>query len=312
MGKYFRGLGFVLILIISVIITGCSHQTVSSSAELTATMTPFQPQVPASATPTTTPPPTPTPLPTEETETPEEHPQFAPQELGPGEVTVPILLYHHVSDTLQTQYSVTTSALDEQMNWLYQNGYQTITVTELAHLIREGGTAPGRPVIITFDDGWLDLYENAYPILRKYGFQGTAYIVANAVNAQGNLSAEQLKELIDQGWEIGSHGLNHIDLTKSDGWQEEITASKAYLEKVLGIEILTFAYPYGVADIGVMNYTFSAGYTSAVGLGSTATHSRSTLYYLSRMEVKSWHGLVFLEEIMPWSEKKGSPVSESP
>jgi len=320
MVRRFKSLWLFFILMTSIAITGCTHQAVMSPTIISATMTPFQPQFPtttftftptSSATSTCTP--SPTALPTE-TATPTLAPaatmepetaepiQVDPEELESGAVTVPILLYHHVSDTIQSQYAVTTASLEAQMNWLYENGYQTITVSDLAELIREGGSAPGRPVIITFDDGYLDLYENAYPILRKYGFAGTAFIIGETVDTRSNLSSEQLQELLAQGWEIGSHSMHHTDLTNGIAWEEEIVTSKAYLEEKLGIEIHTFAYPYGEADAGVMDYTYSAGYTSAVGLGSSVTHDRSTLYFLNRKEIKSWYRLDFFEEFMPWSD----------
>ncbi|HNR01939.1 MAG TPA: polysaccharide deacetylase family protein [Anaerolineaceae bacterium] len=319
MNRFFKISCAILTLITGILITGCTQLAVVPQAPLPATMTPFQPQPPtatltstptATATATSTPFPTlpPTEMPSEpEVPADTQEPAAAdpvsvsPEEVGSGAVTVPILLYHHVSDTIQSQYSVTTAALESQMNWLYENGYQTITISDLADLIREGGTVPGRPVIITFDDGYLDLYENAYPILSHFGFAGTAFIIGDTVDTRGNLSSEQLQEMISQGWEIGSHSMHHTDLTLGLGWEEEIVFSKSYLEDKLGVEICTFAYPYGEADSSVLDYTYSAGYTSAVGLGSSVTHDLSTLYFLDRKEVKSWYTLDFFEEFMPWS-----------
>lgn len=298
--------------------TGCAPQVVAPATAMAATMTPFQPLPPTptstitripSPTPTTTPSPSPLAAKIATAQLPTEMPapmavepdQVETLEIPAGSVTVPILLYHHVSDTIQSQYSVTTTALEEQMRWLYDNNYRSITISELARLVREGGSIPARPIVITFDDGYLDLYQNAYPILRQFGFTATAFIIANTVDTRGNLSSEQLRELIRQGWEIGSHSMHHTDLTLGIGWQEEIITSKTYLEDKLGVEILTFAYPYGLADSAVMDYTYNAGYTSAAGLGSSVTHERSTLYYLSRKEIKSWYTLDFFEKFLPWS-----------
>lgn len=316
MGKVTSVRIFFFFFMVNLVLTGCATQVSTPPMTMAPTMTPFQPQ-PITATPTDTPTatatPSPTPLPTETataTDAPTEPPepevvadpvQVEDEELASGSVTVPVLLYHHVSDAIQSQYSVTTSALETQMQWLYENGYKTITISDLAYLIRNGGTVPGRPVIITFDDGYLDLYQNAYPILDRYGFAATAYIIGDTVDTRGNLSSEQLLELISHGWEIGSHSMHHTDLTQGIGWQEEINYSKTYLEDKLGIEIKTFAYPYGEADAAVMDYTYGAGYHAAVGLGSSVVHDRQTLYFLDRKEVKSWYTLDFFEEFMPWS-----------
>ena len=303
----------VLILTAGLTITGCARPAESFATPLPATRTPFQPLPPtATSSPTATITPTSTATPTETatatslpTDTPapvEVEPiQVDPEVVDSGSITVPILLYHHVSDTLQSQYSVTTDALAEQMEWLHNNGYTTINISDLAGLIREGGSIPGRPVVITFDDGYLDVYQNAFPILNQYGFVATFFIIGETVDTRSNISADQLSELIDNGWEIGSHSMHHTDLTQGIGWEEEIVSSKYYLENKLGVEIQTFAYPYGETDSSVINYTYNAGYTSAVGLGSSVTHNRSTLYYLSRKEVKSWYTLDFFEDFLPWS-----------
>lgn len=242
-----------------------------------------------------TPPPEPSPIeepePVENSET----------EIESGTVIVPILLYHHISDTIDTQYNVHPDNFAQQMQWLYDNGYSTITIADVARLVREGGKIPERPIVLTFDDGYLDVYKNAYPILKQYGYVATFFIIGETVNTGGNLSAKKLRNLINNGWEIGSHSMSHIDLNQGNNWEYEIIGSKNLLEEKLGVTIQTFAYPYGLANSSVIQYTIDAGYTSAVGLGSSVTHNASTLYYLSRKEVKSWYGLDFFEEFMPWS-----------
>ncbi|MBP9675413.1 MAG: polysaccharide deacetylase family protein [Anaerolineaceae bacterium] len=317
MVRFVKPAFIALVFITLLALIGCQHQAavLPSLLPISPTLTPFQPLLPAATAP---PAPTEVDLPantaepiaaegeeslTAEADEPLEVNSDAAQAevVAAGEVTVPVLLYHHVSDTIDTQYSVSTAALNEQMAWLYNNGYTTLTVSDLAHLIREGGAVPQRPIVITFDDGYYDVYENAYPILEQYGYFATFFIIGETVDARGNLSAQQLKEMMADGWEIGSHSMHHIDLNEGYNWHEEIVSSKSLLENKLGVEIETFAYPYGLADSGVIDYTINAGYTSAVGLGSEVTHYSSTLYYLSRKEVKSWYGLDFFADFLPWS-----------
>lgn len=275
--------------------------------------TPFQPIPPtATATPlptptlTFTPQPTmtETPLPTE-TDTPElpemETTAPAEEELTFASVTVPILLYHHISDTIDTQYNVRPENFAAQMKWLYDNGYQTVTIAEVAEAIRNQKSLPTRPVVITFDDGYLDVYQNAYPVLQQYDYVATFYIIANTVDTRKNLSTNKLLNLIQSGWEIGSHSMTHVDLNENDQWETEIVGSKDLLEEKLGVKIETFAYPYGLAKPSVIAYTIDSGYAAAVGLGSSVIQDGNSLYYLSRKEVKSWYDLDFFEDFMPWS-----------
>lgn len=279
-----------------------------------STNTPFQPVLPTAThtpQPTPTPTETPTPFPTEtpmpeptQTDPPEPTvvTDVPEEEVPSGEVMVPILLYHHISDTIDTQYNVHPDQFAEQMKWLHDHGYSTITVADVSRLIREGGELPERPVVLTFDDGYLDVFKNAFPIMQQYGYVGTFFIIGETVDVPQNLSTKNLKKLINNGWEIGSHSMSHIDLNQGNNWEFEIIGSKNLLEEKLGVSIVTFAYPYGLADAAVIRYTIDAGYTSAVGLGSNVTHNMNTLYFLNRKEVKSWYGLDFFEEFMPWTD----------
>lgn len=305
----------LLITIAIIILPGCQTQIpVFITLSPGSTNTPFQPVMPTATftpqptytpTETSTPNPTETPMP-EPTQTnppePTEATDSPTAESTAGAVTVPILLYHHISETIDTQYNVHPDRFAEQMKWLHDRGYSTITIADVARLILEGGEIPERPVVLTFDDGYLDVYKNAYPIMQQYGYVGTFFIVGETVDTLQNLNTTKLLKLIDSGWEIGSHSMSHIDLKQGNNWEYEILGSKNLLEGKLGVIIQTFAYPYGLADAAVINYTINTGYTSAVGLGSNITHDQNTLYFLDRKEVKSWYGLDFFEDFMPWTD----------
>lgn len=298
-----------------VLLAGCLPQTPAFVTQSPlSSATPFQPLIPTATytpLPTRTPTATPTPFPTDtpmpeptETTMPEPtDPSIYPTiETSAGGVTVPILLYHHISDSIDTQYNVHPEQFAEQMKWLYDHGYSTITIADVARLILQGGEIPERPVVLTFDDGYLDVFQNAYPIMQQYGYVGTFFIIGNTVDTYQNLSTKKLKKMINNGWEIGSHSMSHIDLNQGNNWEYEIVGSKNLLEEKLGVTIQTFAYPYGLADSAVIRYTMNAGYTSAVGLGSNVFHDEYSLFFLDRKEVKSWYGLDFFDDFMPWTD----------
>ena len=154
--------------------------------ELTLTASPLpSPTQIATVTPilfptnTSTLPPSETPLPTLTlTSTPTLEPQWYLQ--GPGEVIVPILLYHHVA-ILQNEniYYVLPDAFERQMNLLHEWGYTTISVELMIRAIKQGAELPPKPIILTFDDGSETIYTNALPIMQKYNFTGTVYLVYN-------------------------------------------------------------------------------------------------------------------------------------
>lgn len=218
-------------------------------------------------------------------------------------IYAPILLYHHVKDeNTQDRYNISLGMFNAEMQALQSWGYTSITISKLADVIRNGGELPTKPILITFDDGDIDVYENAYPIMKKYGFVGTFYIVANRVGADQFVSAEQVKEMAADGWEIGCHGYAHLDMSQDhNAIQSEGYEAKKALEQKLGLQINSFAYPYGGWDATVGSYTAGYGYTSGAGLGNSYIHDRSTLYYLSRMEVWGTQDMNGFAKMLPWS-----------
>jgi peptidoglycan/xylan/chitin deacetylase (PgdA/CDA1 family) len=219
-------------------------------------------------------------------------------------VTVPILLYHSITNasSADSRYAVSIDDFKDQMEQLRFWGYSTITVKQLVDHINKGHTLPPRPVVISFDDGYLDVYNIAFPIMEKFGFTGTVYIVTNRLNADGFLQEEQLQTLLDNGWEVGSHGMTHTELTQNpDLVRQEILQSRLDLEDALGIKVFSFAYPFGSVDWYISNKVFDYGYRAAVGVGHIMVHSFGTIYNLSRREVQGDADLEAFADLLPWS-----------
>jgi peptidoglycan/xylan/chitin deacetylase (PgdA/CDA1 family) len=295
-----RGIALLSIILI-VFIAACQPVNARGLFTPKVTLTPFQP---ASATPTITPTATPTETPTPEaTATPAATPTPSMLTIAAGAIKVPILLYHHVTSEISySRYNIDPAVFETQMQWLFDNHYQTINVTQLADLIRNGGQIPQRPVVITFDDGNIDVFKNAYPILKKYGFFATFYVVDGYINGKDMVSSDNLKDLIKNGWEIGSHSEHHSTLTNDNvDLETEIRFSKLNMEKRLGTQINSFAYPFGMTNENVVNKTYNSGYTSAVGLGESITQSNSTIYYLSRIEIQFDYSMDKFAKLLPWS-----------
>jgi len=269
---------------------------------------PTQPTITPIIFPTYSPtiPPTETPLPTPTfppTLTPE--PSWVLQ--GPGNVIVPILLYHHIGFSRQgdTVYYVSPETFDQQMNLLYQWGYKTVSLELLVKAIKEGAELPPKPVLLTFDDGSETVYENAWPIMQRYNFKGVACIVYYYVGIRNYMSADQIRSLYAAGWEIGSHSLSHRDLTLNPSRQmDEIVESRRRTESLLGIPVLSFAYPFGAYDRDSLNYVHKAGYSAALGLGNETVQSNKNLFYLYRQAVKGSDDLKTFASYLPWREER--------
>jgi peptidoglycan/xylan/chitin deacetylase (PgdA/CDA1 family) len=189
------------------------------------------------------------------------------------------------------------------MKWLYDHHYQTITTTQLANAILFGGQIPERAVVISFDDGDQDVVTNALPVMQKYGFVGTAYIIVSWIGAPDFDTSDQIKQLIAAGWEIGSHSMSHVDLTKNeDNLDYEIRHSLVRLHEDYGINVKSLAYPFGVIDATVVTATSKAGYSNGVGLGNGYHQGLSDLFYLVRMEVRQEYSIDQFIAMLPWHD----------
>jgi peptidoglycan/xylan/chitin deacetylase (PgdA/CDA1 family) len=285
------------------LLTGCSGEATLAVSPTTAAT--------RAAAPTETLVYTAIPIPTRQ-HTPSPKPTLPPSPtptwmtLGPGEVEVPILLYHHVlPDPTSLLYSVEIQAFTDQMESLAELGYQSIRVSQLQEAIFHGAELPPKPIIITFDDGNTNNYEHAFPIMRSHGFSGTVYIVANRLGAKGYLSAPQLKEMLAAGWEIGSHSMTHADLTAipSSQLRDEILGSRLRLETELEIPIHSFAYPYGSVNPQVAGKVSRYGYSTGMGLGKSTTHNTGSLFYLDRLEIRGTMSLEAFQSILEGKDK---------
>jgi peptidoglycan/xylan/chitin deacetylase (PgdA/CDA1 family) len=222
---------------------------------------------------------------------------------GPNEVNVPILLYHHIGISPSgSLYYVSPYAFEQQMYLLHAWGYQTISVETMIAVIKGGGLLPPRPIILTFDDGSESVYSTALPIMQKYNFTGTIYLVNNYVGAANFLNVEEVRELYEAGWEVGSHSITHTDLTLPSVDQEkEIIESRFRLNRQLDdIPVLTFAYPFGAYNVDSVYFARYAGYIGAVGLGASTRQGNKNLYYLYRRDIKGTYDIQTFASFLPW------------
>jgi len=193
-----------------------------------------------------------------------------------------ILAYHSISHYRVDSLAVNVSDFEIQMAWLYHNGYRSITLEDFVLKKYRKGE---RIVIITFDDGYEDNYNLAFPILKKYGYVATIFLVSDYVNTDhifywdkskisgqlqdnlfGILSWNQVYEMAEYGIEFGSHTCTHPELTKisSDQCREEINRSRTDLKDKLGHDIFSFSYPRGNLDNETITMVDKAGYSCAV------------------------------------------------
>ncbi len=292
MQNNFRKILIISALVFPVLLSGCQLFTptpVNNPAE-TPTPIPATATITATTTPTSTE--TPTQTPTVTTPEPTDTPTIIPTPTWvynePGQVVAPILLYHHVSgESYSGRYNVSVPGFQDQMQALSDHGYTAVTISQVLDALLEGAELPEKPIVITFDDGHMSVYKNAFPIMESYGFPGVFYIVANRINNSADfINIEQITEMINAGWEIGSHSYTHADVTLNpDAAYKEIAQSRIVLEQALSTDIKTFAYPFGTFDSNSAQKVSQYGYRAGIGLGTRIIHTLNTLWYMHRIEV---------------------------
>lgn len=215
-------------------------------------------------------------------------------------------MYHHIDvSEFGSRYYVSPRDFDEQLTLLADWGYTPITTAFLVQAIQSGRELPPRPVIITFDDGNVDNYKNAFPLMKKHGFVGVLYVVGNYLDAENYLTGAQIREMLASGWELGSHTMNHADLLAAQPEQREfeIYYSRIFLEEQFNVSVSTLAYPGGKYDYGVTNAVYRAGYVAGMGLGNTSTQCLCDLYALHRIAVLGGYRLEDFAALLPWGER---------
>ena len=193
---------------------------------------------------------------------------------GADSIRVPILVYHNVAPhrmgetRTQTTADVRPETFEAQMAYLRDHGIAVVSLQQLVEAL-EGRAAMQEPaVVITFDDGWEDQYRHALPILRRFRYTATFFIITDAVGKDDYMTWDQVRELRNTGMTIGSHSRTHRALTNiHDGrlLDDEVAGSRRVLESELQAPIAFFAYPFGAQTPRVVAAVRDAGYRAARG-----------------------------------------------
>lgn len=188
-------------------------------------------------------------------------------------------------------YDVELTNFQQQMEYLSTKKYNVNILGD------ESSTTDAKSIILTFDDGEMNNYDNVYPVLKKYGFSAYFFIIAKRIGLKGYLGWDELKELHQSGMVIGSHGFSHEILTDLLDTQieEELQASKKYLERNLGITIDTLSIPRGFCDDNVIQKAYDAGY-KRIFISERPRQLQSDCY--SRVAVKSSWPLARFKQVL--------------
>lgn len=251
------------------------------------------PTATALSSPTAAPSLTPSPTPS-----PTAAPQLAPTPDGVARTArIPILMYHHIStpppdaDKYRIDLSTAPELFAAQLDRLLAEGYTTISLYQLLAHLTQGAPLPPKPIVLTFDDGYRDNYEHAFPLLRARGMTATFFVVTDFIDEQrpDYLSWDMARALLAGGMSIESHGRNHFTLEGQDDdylvWQA--LGSLETLQYELGVRPRFVSYPAGDYDQRTIDIFHSANYWGGVTTEQGVEQASERPFELQRIRMRN-------------------------
>jgi peptidoglycan/xylan/chitin deacetylase (PgdA/CDA1 family) len=218
---------------------------------------------------------------------------------------VPVLMYHYISvppanaDIYRIDLSVTPDRFAAHLDAMQQAGYTTISLYTLLDHLTLGTPLPEKPVVLTFDDGYIDHYINAFPLLRDRGMTATFFIVTDFIHDKrpGYVTWDMVREMYAGGMSIEAHGRNHVSLANKDNdyliWQALGSYESIQIE--IGVRPRFISYPAGEYDQATIDIFRSADYWAGFTTQQGATHRSDDLFRMRRVRV---HGTTTTEELL--------------
>jgi peptidoglycan/xylan/chitin deacetylase (PgdA/CDA1 family) len=203
---------------------------------------------------------------------------------------VPILMYHVIADppagAPYPELYVPRTGFAAQVAWLAAHGYHAVTLQQVFDSWRGSRTLPSKPIVLSFDDGYLSQVRNALPLLRARHWPGVLNLEVRNLDVVWGIRPAGIRKLMRAGWEIDAHTIHHPDLTTLDAAQlrEEVAGSREAIRKRFHVPVNFFCYPAGRYNAAVIAAVQAAGY-----LGATTTNyglaRPGELYTLARVRI---------------------------
>ncbi len=212
-------------------------------------------------------------------------------------VKFPVFNYHHIrpmppetAHINQRAFTVTPEGFEAHLKFFKDNGYNVVPVGDLIEYYDTGKPLPAKAVAITFDDGRYGQYKWALPLLQKYGMKATFFITTHWVGREDIMTWDEIRALDKAGMTIGSHTLEHPQLSKIDDIQlmDELVNSKKKIEEELGHPLEYLAYPGGDYNEHVIEKAKEAGYRAAMGVYKIIDQAPKYRWAVRRFHADDW------------------------
>lgn len=219
-------------------------------------------------------------------------------------IRIPVLMYHRVGEAhndWERKYCVSTQRFSDHMHTLNRSGWRAVTIDDFFSWLDGHTELPEQSFLLTFDDGFLGVYEHAAPVLAALGWPVTVFLVSQLIGQRDTwcktrnpsgftyplMDASHIRELREQGFSFHSHTRNHADLPTLDDRQlhDQLAGAREDLQALLGEEVHYLAYPYGHYDDRVLLAAQAAGYRAAFSVQPGFNRRDIERFRLRRLDV---------------------------
>lgn len=231
--------------------------------------------------------------------------RFKDTDLTSENIGVPVLYYHSVNENSENEVTITPEMLEKQLDYINDNDYITITMSELYDYLINNQPIPKKSIVITFDDGYMNNYTEAFPLLKEKNMKATIFCVGNSLDGSYYLSKDAIKEMSDYGIDIESHTVNHLhlDTLNYDEQLSEMKNSKNILENITGKDVTAIAYPFGDYNDDSIKAAKEAGYKFAFTTHLGLSDRNDDIYKLDRIYISSNYDMNTFKELLKNTSK---------
>ncbi len=236
------------------------------------------------------------------------------QSITAQENSISAFVYHRFGDDRYPSTNIQLDQFEAHLKYLQDNGYQVLTLSEAIDLMSNKNSF-AKAAVLTIDDGYSSFFENAMPLLRKYGFKATLFVNTETVGGGDFMNWDELKRIKAEGIEIGNHSHDHsYFLNKSEfDFENDLLSSEAQFLQHLGESPKLYAYPYGEWNESMANHLQKKGYLGAVAQNSGVMYRDAPQYHLPRFPMSESYaeleGFVSKLKTQPIKVTKYTPIT---
>ena len=209
-------------------------------------------------------------------------------------------MYHEVNDLLANSLYLSVADFKAHLDYFEQAGITPISMQQLCDHWFYGAPLPEKPIVLTFDDGYVSMYNTVYPLLKERGWSGTFFCITKTMQSPSKVSEQMIAEMAANGMEIGSHTVSHLELDSLSPatLNSQLCDSKEVLSTVTGKDVTALCYPSGKYNEDTQRAARQAGYLCAVTTKNGFAERSQGMFALKRLRVSEGYGAYWLKSAL--------------